>query len=134
MPTQLSMVSRSLLRTVLVSLTSTWDLRSQYSYPWRVRIMQAHIAPEDSPATHPSRLVTDLPDTTIRVGSRELTCKARTASAPGHFRDWGSDPQATLCTSPEIPSGIVRIDIRTRFEQHTIAVQGQAVDYRAITP
>ncbi|MFB3893479.1 MAG: hypothetical protein ACE15C_15810 [Phycisphaerae bacterium] len=94
----------------------------------------ANIAPTESPVTHPSRRLTQLPDVTVRVGTRDLTCKSATASAPGDFHDWGSNPQATICTSTEIPGGIARIDIRTRFAQKSIAVRGQVTDYFIAKP
>jgi hypothetical protein len=89
----------------------------------------AHIAPNENPMTHPSGQVTDLPGAKVRVGSREFACEVKSISAPVVFRDWGSNPQATVHTCEEIPGGFVQVDLKTKFGKKSVAVTGKLVDY-----
>lgn len=91
-----------------------------------------YIAPEAHPATHPAARVKELPGTQVRVGSRELACQAKSISAPAEFRDWGSQPEATVYTCEEVPSGMVQIDIKTHIGEQAIAIAGKLVDYHAV--
>ena len=89
----------------------------------------ARVMPADSPMTSRSAQVRQLPERTIRVGSRELQCEGRSISATGDFTAWGSNPEATVYTSYEIPSGIAELDIKTHLGQQSLSVKGKVTDY-----
>jgi hypothetical protein len=91
-----------------------------------------YIIPEEHPTTHPASQIRKLPDAKIRVGARELTCEGKTITASADFPDWGSHPQATVYTSDQIPSGIVKIDIKTQFSGQSVVFSGQVVDFLTV--
>jgi hypothetical protein len=106
--------------------------QDEFSIPTTV-YESAHVAPDENPITHPDARVKDLPDTTVRVGSREFACKVRSVSTPADFHAWGSHPQATVCYCDEVPGGIVQMHIKTRLGKQSVEVTGKAVDYHAVT-
>jgi hypothetical protein len=89
----------------------------------------AHIAPAENPLTHPSAQIKTLPDETVRVGSRSFVCAGRSVSVPADFEAWGDKPQTTVYTNPEIPCGIARINITTRFGEKVVNVTGQVTGF-----
>jgi hypothetical protein len=89
----------------------------------------AYIAPTEHPLTHPARQVKELPNVKVRVGSEVLDCAVKTVSVPADFSDWGDRPQATIGTHEQVPGGIVQVDIRTRWGEQRVAIEGRLVDF-----
>jgi hypothetical protein len=112
------------------------DVSTPSGHPDDVPIPQtvyesAYVAPDESPMTHSAARIRNLPDTTIRVGDRNVACKVKSVSAPADFHNWGDHPQATIYSCEKIPGHLVRMDIKTRLGQQTVALTATAVDYHA---
>jgi hypothetical protein len=84
--------------------------------------------PEDNPFTHPQAKIRDLAPEEIDVAGRRLACQGREVQAAAAFAEWGSDVRATVYSNPEVPSGSVKIDLRTHMEGRPVAFAGRVVE------
>jgi hypothetical protein len=80
------------------------------------------------PFTHPQAKIRDLAPEEIDVAGRRLICQGREVQAAAAFAEWGSDVVATVYSSPEVPGGSVKTDLRTHMEGRPAAFVGRVVE------
>lgn len=89
----------------------------------------SEIEPADGPMTHPACQSTKLPDAKLNVGQQVFDCKVLSISVPADFRDWGSQPKATVYSNAAIPGEIVQVDLHTRLGDRTVEIAAKVSDY-----
>ncbi len=88
-----------------------------------------YIDPTEHPATHPAKTVKPLPNKKCNIGNRVFDCQGKYISVKGKFYNWGTNPQATVYSSPDIPGGIAQLDIKTEINGKSLNFNGKVVDY-----
>lgn len=92
----------------------------------RLFVVMARIEPDEHPFTAADSTVTEGPDEQLlSIGDQTYACRVRTLRAKGAYEEWGTAPTATVYTNPEVPGGIVRIDLITRTEGREARYLGQ---------
>ncbi len=91
-------------------------------------VVAAQIDPCEHPATAPQRHQRDLPPETLTVGGQALTCEGRQIQAAGEFPEWGSDIDAILYSSTDIPGGSARLDVSLTLSGKPARFVGQVVE------
>lgn len=92
----------------------------------RLFVVMARIDPDEHPFTAPDSTVTEGPEEQpLSIGDQTYPCRVRTVRAKGTYEEWGTAPTATVYTNPDVPGGIVRIDLITRTEGREARYLGQ---------
>ncbi|MBN1513852.1 MAG: hypothetical protein JXB13_17685 [Phycisphaerae bacterium] len=92
----------------------------------RLFVVMARIDPDEHPFTAPDSTLTQGPDEQpLSIGDQTYPCRVRTLRAKGTYEEWGTAPTATVYTNPDVPGGIVRIDLITRTEGREARYLGQ---------
>ena len=101
--------------------------------PVRVQhfLIDAQIKPGDHPLTSSTAKISDLPDETLTVAGRKLSCHVRTVQATGMFPDYGQGVSVTLYQNETVPGGTVRLWLRSSKDNQPFEFRGDAVEYAA---
>jgi hypothetical protein len=95
-------------------------------------IAEAWIDPKLHPTTHPQSKFKDLPPKQFTVKGRTFTCPGRSIDADGSFPDWGSDITATTYRCPDLPGGLVSLEIESHFQGKPFKFDGKIVDFNIV--
>jgi pimeloyl-ACP methyl ester carboxylesterase len=90
----------------------------------------AQVDPRHHPLTDPLATVTERPSEAFAVGGRNVTCQARTVFSKGVFPAWGENVRATVWSCPDIPGGIVQIQLTSVMKGKPTEIYGRLVDFR----
>jgi len=92
----------------------------------RLFVVMARIDSYEHPFTAPDSTIREgLEEQPLSIGDQTHPCRVRTVWAKGTYEEWGTAPTATVYTNPDVPGGIVRIDLTTRTEGQEARYLGQ---------
>lgn len=89
----------------------------------------AQVDPRDHPLTHPSAVVREQSPQSVTISGRQLTSQVRTVRSKGEFPAWGRDVEATVWSCPDVPGGIVQIELASRMAGQEAKFFGRLVDW-----
>lgn len=95
-------------------------------------IAEAWIDPAYHPATDPHAVIKDQPIKRFLVKGQTFSCLGRTIDAGGSYPDWGSDLTATAYRCPDLPGGLVQLELESHLQGKPFKFDGKAVDFRAV--
>lgn len=92
----------------------------------------ARIQPEEHPLTNPASTIAPLLPREFRIRGRSFSGEGRSVVAAGRSSTWGDDASGTVYTSPEVPGGLLLIDMKTTLAGKPGAFAGELVDFKAV--
>jgi hypothetical protein len=96
-------------------------------------IAEAWIDPSYHPTTDPRSKIADLPAKRVTVKGQTFTCSGRSIDAAESYPDWGSDLTATAYRCPDLPGGVVEIELESHFEREPFTFEGRMVDFKIVS-
>ncbi len=92
----------------------------------RLFVVMARIDSDEHPFTAPDSILTEEPDEQmLSIDDQAYACRVQTIRAKGTYEEWGTAPTVTVYTNPNVPGGIVRVDLMTRTEGQEARYLGQ---------
>ena len=124
------LIARDRHRLVLVR--EFGDLLAGTPPQLRRAVVPAHIDPREHPAMAAEHTRTELPPVTLEIAGRRLECAGSRLRATGDFPGWGVDPEATIYTNPQIPSGVAKIDLKMSLSGETVEFDGETIEFQKV--
>jgi pimeloyl-ACP methyl ester carboxylesterase len=81
------------------------------------------------PRTHPEARISTLPKKAFTLAGRSLECAGVAVQCPASFPEWGTGVDATIYSRPDIPGGIVKLDLRTHTAGRAVRYDVDLADY-----
>ena len=88
----------------------------------------AAIDPNSHPLTHPESRIRETGRETIVIKNRNFDCEGKSVTTTAEFPDWGKDVNGAVYTTPEIPGGIAKIQIKLYLDGQSVEFAVRAVD------
>jgi hypothetical protein len=129
---RVTLKSRSADRLLIERAFYLTDLDATLPAQMHSLIAEAWIDPRQHPTTDPRSKLAALPAKRLAVKGQTLSCPGRTIDADGSYPDWGSDLTATGYRCPDVPGGLIELELASHFRGEPFVFKGRVVDFKNV--
>lgn len=127
-----TLISKTADRIVVDRVFST-DFGGDAGTPGPRRLfIPARIQPEEHPITNPNSKIAPVEKHEFHVRGKAIMAEGRKVESMGRSSAWGDDAKGTVYTCPDVPGGMLQIDIQTKYMGSALEFSGELVDYKVV--
>lgn len=92
-------------------------------------VIAAKIDPSAHPALHADSKTTKGSTESLTIGGKRFACASEVIESPAEFEIWGKRPRIQVLVSPDMPGGLVRIELKSTLDGRSVELSGTVVEY-----